>query len=90
MYHDVELARGESGFQTPLALPYKTDRAVFQTHLGMIARGPARPATIFEVLASPQERHVLLTFDDGGNLRYGSQTCWKSKGGEGVSSLRPP
>ena len=66
MYHDVESAPGESGFQMPSALPYKTDRAVFQTHLGMIARAPARPATIFEALASPQERHVLLTFDDGG------------------------
>ena len=31
-----------------------------------LAHGRRGSATIFEMLASSQERHVLLTFDDGG------------------------
>jgi peptidoglycan/xylan/chitin deacetylase (PgdA/CDA1 family) len=66
MYHDVEATPAESGFRAPSAAAYKLDLPAFRSHLEIIARGPVRPTTVFEALASPREKHVLLTFDDGG------------------------
>jgi peptidoglycan/xylan/chitin deacetylase (PgdA/CDA1 family) len=70
MYHEVTDDPTTSGFQRPGALPYTLTKAAFATHLDAIATGPLKPELVSELDlgggGSDRNRHVLLTFDDGG------------------------
>jgi peptidoglycan/xylan/chitin deacetylase (PgdA/CDA1 family) len=69
MYHEVTDDPKTSGFQRPGALPYTLTRAAFGTHLDAIAGGQVKPELISALDLSRRngkDRHVLLTFDDGG------------------------
>ena len=68
MYHEVTDDPTTSGFQRPGALPYTLTRAAFDRHMEAIASGPLKPELIseFDLRADGKQRHLLLTFDDGG------------------------
>lgn len=66
MYHDVTDRDKWSGFQRNGARPYILSRDTFDAHLAEIQRGPLRPALIDDVDLGGVERHLFLTFDDGG------------------------
>jgi peptidoglycan/xylan/chitin deacetylase (PgdA/CDA1 family) len=68
MYHEVTDDPTTSGFQRPGALPYTLTRVAFESHLNAIAGGPLKPELVSELdLCGPgKQRHLLLTFDDGG------------------------
>ena len=70
MYHEVTDDPSTSGFQRPGALPYTLTKAAFDRHLNAIAGGSLKPQLVTDVnLAangSSKQRHLLLTFDDGG------------------------
>ena len=66
MYHEVTDDPTSSGFQRPSALPYKHKQRAFEQHLTEIAAGPCRPELVSDIDFRRPERHLLLTFDDGG------------------------
>lgn len=66
MYHDVTDLDNASGFQRQGARPYTLSRAVFESHLTEIANSPLHPTLIDEVDFTQPDRHLFLTFDDGG------------------------
>jgi peptidoglycan/xylan/chitin deacetylase (PgdA/CDA1 family) len=66
-YHDVTDDSTSSGFQRPMALAYKHTCPAFDAHLDAIAAGPVSPTLVTDVdFTQPHGRHLLLTFDDGG------------------------
>lgn len=67
MYHEVTDDPKTSGFQRPAALPYTLTKDAFARHLDAIAGGQLKPELVSELdLSGNSQRHVLLTFDDGG------------------------
>ena len=70
MYHEVTDDPTTSGFQRPGALPYTLTKAAFDRHLTAIAGGALQPQLVTDVNlsanGSSKQRHLLLTFDDGG------------------------
>ena len=65
-YHEVTDDPAAAGFQRPGALPYKHTRDAFARDLAAIAAGPCPPARVTDTDLSSPDRHVFLTFDDGG------------------------
>lgn len=66
-YHEVTDAPHTSGFQRPGALPYKHSRLAFAQHLAHFAASPAgAPRAVTALDEDSGGRHLLLTFDDGG------------------------
>lgn len=63
-YHEVTDDPSTTGFQRSSALPYKHSIGEFRSHLDQIARNGIRPERIGAL--SEGDRHLLLTFDDGG------------------------
>lgn len=76
-YHDVIDVPTDSGFQRDGALPFKLGTRHFQEHLDRIAETSLPPALVTEVELAGSERHLFLTFDDGGKsaLRVGEELC---------------
>jgi len=66
LYHDVSDNPLESGFQRRSALAYKQTRDVFAKHLDRIASSGLTPGRVSDLNFQRPERHVLITFDDGG------------------------
>jgi peptidoglycan/xylan/chitin deacetylase (PgdA/CDA1 family) len=66
LYHDVTDAPQDSGFQRPAAASYRHSCKSFSRHLDEIAECPVKPTLLTSVDFSKAERHLLLTFDDGG------------------------
>jgi peptidoglycan/xylan/chitin deacetylase (PgdA/CDA1 family) len=67
MYHEVTDDPQSSGFQRPGAFAYKHSTAAFEEHLRRIgAAAPPAPGRVVDIDFTKPERHVLLTFDDGG------------------------
>lgn len=68
MYHEVTDDPTTSGFQRPGALPYTLSRAAFGRHLDAIAASPVQPQLVSDLNlgVNGKQRHLLLTFDDGG------------------------
>jgi peptidoglycan/xylan/chitin deacetylase (PgdA/CDA1 family) len=68
MYHEVTDDPKTSGFQRAAALPYTFSRRAFARHLDAIAHGPVTPELVTDIdfARLGHERHLLLTFDDGG------------------------
>jgi len=68
MYHEVTDDPTTSGFQRPAALPYTLSRAAFGRHMDAIAAGSLKPELVSELdlCGNGKQRHLLLTFDDGG------------------------
>jgi peptidoglycan/xylan/chitin deacetylase (PgdA/CDA1 family) len=68
MYHEVTDDPKTSGFQRRGAIPYTYSRAAFRRHLDAIADAGVIPRLVTDVdlTRAKPERHVLLTFDDGG------------------------
>jgi peptidoglycan/xylan/chitin deacetylase (PgdA/CDA1 family) len=64
MYHEVTDEPTSTGFQRPSALPYKHPTREFEANLEQIARAEAMPRRIDRLGSG--NRHLLLTFDDGG------------------------
>lgn len=65
-YHEVTDDPTSSGFQRAAALPYKLTRLMFARQLAEIAASPYPPVRVDEIDLALPERHVMLTFDDGG------------------------
>ena len=65
-YHEVTDDPAAAGFQRPGALPYKHTRDAFARDLAAIAAGPCPPERVTDTDLSSPDRHVFLTFDDGG------------------------
>lgn len=63
-YHDVTDDPSATGFQRTSALPYKLSIGEFRAHLDQIARHGIRPERVDA--RGEGDRHLLLTFDDGG------------------------
>jgi peptidoglycan/xylan/chitin deacetylase (PgdA/CDA1 family) len=76
-YHDVTDVPTESGFQRNGALPYKLGSRQFHEHLDRIADAALTPALVTQVDLAGSDRHLFLTFDDGGKsaLRIGEELC---------------
>ncbi len=76
-YHDVADQPQESGFQSPGAAAYTLSRAAFRRHLAALARASLRPELVTGIDPTVPGRHVLLTFDDGGNSarHVGDELC---------------
>lgn len=68
MYHEVTDDPRTSGFQRMAARPYTHSRAAFGLHLDAIASGARRPELITDIALDREsrDRHLVLTFDDGG------------------------
>jgi peptidoglycan/xylan/chitin deacetylase (PgdA/CDA1 family) len=65
-YHEVTDDPTMSGFQRAAALPFKHTRRAFANHLACIAAGPLVPGLVVHIDFARVDRHLLLTFDDGG------------------------
>jgi peptidoglycan/xylan/chitin deacetylase (PgdA/CDA1 family) len=66
-YHEVTDEPRSTGFQRRGALPYKHSRLAFAQHLAHFAASPAgSPRSVTALDDAPDGRHLLLTFDDGG------------------------
>ena len=63
-FHEVCDDPAESGWQRAAALPYKHSTAVYRQHLDEIGRSSVKPSLLADW--SKADRHVALTFDDGG------------------------
>ena len=76
-YHDVTDDGGQSGFQRAGAAPFKLGTQRFGDHLDRIAAGEHHPALVTSIDLTKPERHLLLTFDDGGKsaLKIGDELC---------------
>jgi peptidoglycan/xylan/chitin deacetylase (PgdA/CDA1 family) len=76
-YHEVTDDPTASGFQRLSAARYKMSRAEFARHLDGIARSPYPPTLVHQVDFGQRNRHVLLTFDDGGKsaLHINEELC---------------
>lgn len=72
MYHDVIDSgdRASSGFAGAGADIYKISARDFQLHLDHIRSRGISPELITHVNASDDQRHVFITFDDGGESAY--------------------
>jgi peptidoglycan/xylan/chitin deacetylase (PgdA/CDA1 family) len=66
MYHEVTDEPATSGFQRPGAFAYKHGTAAFDAHLQALIGAPAPPELVVDVDFERANRHLLLTFDDGG------------------------
>lgn len=66
LYHEVTDDPSATGFQRKSALPYKHGISEFQKHLDEIAKSPIPVSLVNEIDFNVYERHLLLTFDDGG------------------------
>ena len=66
-YHEVTDEPHNTGFQRPGARPYKHSRLAFAQHLAHFAASPAgAPRAVTALDEASGGRHLLLTFDDGG------------------------
>lgn len=76
-YHDVADDPTTSGFQRPLAWPYKQSWAAFRGHLDAVAASGWRPPPVVQLDFRRAARHLLLTFDDGGAsaVAVGDELC---------------
>jgi peptidoglycan/xylan/chitin deacetylase (PgdA/CDA1 family) len=76
-YHDVTDVPTESGFQRNGAVPFKLGTRQFHEHLDRIADGALPPELVTQVDLAGSDRHLFLTFDDGGKsaLRVGEELC---------------
>lgn len=63
-FHEVCDNPAESGWQRPAALPYKHTTAGYREHLDQIAQAGVQPGLLRNLNAG--DRHIALTFDDGG------------------------
>lgn len=63
-FHEVCDNPAESGWQRAAALPYKHSTAVYREHLDQIGRSSVQPSLLTGLTQS--DRHLALTFDDGG------------------------
>ena len=63
-FHEVCDNPAESGWQRPAALPYKHPVAVYRDHLDQIAQSSVAPGRLENWAGA--DRHLTLTFDDGG------------------------
>jgi peptidoglycan/xylan/chitin deacetylase (PgdA/CDA1 family) len=66
MFHEVTDDPTSSGFQRPGAMAYKHSRQAFATCLDQIATAPERPELVTAVNLTRPDRHIFLSFDDGG------------------------
>ena len=65
-YHEVTDDPYSSGFQRESALPYKHGTLEFERHLEQILRASITPTLAHSIDFSLPQRHIMLTFDDGG------------------------
>jgi peptidoglycan/xylan/chitin deacetylase (PgdA/CDA1 family) len=66
MYHEITDDPRSSGFQRPSARHYAHTRALFLQHLDRLAERAFDPGLVSRLDLSAPQRHLLLTFDDGG------------------------
>jgi peptidoglycan/xylan/chitin deacetylase (PgdA/CDA1 family) len=66
LYHEVTDDPASTGFQRASALPYKHRTAEFAAHLHLISRWGPPSGLVDTIDFSQGQRHLLLTFDDGG------------------------
>ena len=78
MYHEVTDKPAESGFQRASALPYKLPVSEFQSHLNQITLAGIRPERIDNL--GDDNRHLLLTFDDGGRSALTAADILEARG----------
>jgi peptidoglycan/xylan/chitin deacetylase (PgdA/CDA1 family) len=81
MYHEVTDDPSSTGFQRASALRYKHPVREFQTNLDQIARHVVRPERIDAL--GDGDRHLLLTFDDGGASASDAADILESRGWAG-------
>ena len=65
-YHEVTDFPEQSGFQRRSALPYKHSVNEFLAHLDIFSKCLIPVTTLDQIDFSKSEKHILLTFDDGG------------------------
>jgi peptidoglycan/xylan/chitin deacetylase (PgdA/CDA1 family) len=66
LYHEVTDDPTSSGFQRAAAMPFKHRRREFSAHLDAIAAVAGAPVSADVIDFALPGRHLLLTFDDGG------------------------
>lgn len=77
-YHEVTDDPTNSGFQRASAYPYKHPVSEFKAHLAEIARNGIPPSRIDRL--GEGDRHLLLTFDDGGQSALTAADILESNG----------
>ncbi len=82
-YHEVSDDPTAAGFQRTGALPYKHKVAAFGRDLDAIASGPCVPELVTDLDLRQPNRHVLLTFDDGGKSAVYIGDALRSRGWKG-------
>lgn len=65
-YHEVVDDPSASGIQRKSALPYKHSLKEFTKHLHEIYRSETTKSIVINTNMNSTEKHILLTFDDGG------------------------
>ena len=81
MYHEVTDDPSTTGFQRASARPYKHPVREFQVNLDQITRNGVRPERIDAV--GEGDRHLLLTFDDGGRSALEAADILEYRGSSG-------
>lgn len=65
-FHEVTDRPRETGFQRPGAAPFTLSPDAFRRCLDLIGAGPLAPSLVGDIDWNQPDRHLLLTFDDGG------------------------
>lgn len=66
MYHEVSDDQSDTGFQRPAARHYVFTRRAFADHLERLRSAALSPEIVTRMDINHPQRHLLLTFDDGG------------------------
>lgn len=66
LYHEVTDDPSTTGFQRKSALPYKHGISEFDENLNEIAKSPICMSLVNKIDFNASQKHLLLTFDDGG------------------------
>jgi peptidoglycan/xylan/chitin deacetylase (PgdA/CDA1 family) len=83
MFHEVTDDPTSSGFQRPGAMAYKHTAADFSRCLDAIAESPVAPVLVTDLVPQPVGRHLLLTFDDGGQSALAAAAELERRGWRG-------
>jgi peptidoglycan/xylan/chitin deacetylase (PgdA/CDA1 family) len=83
LYHEVTDDPSTSGFQRKSALPYKHRVSEFEENLNEIAKSPIPISLVNNVDLTASQKHILLTFDDGGKSSISIADAIEKRGWKG-------
>lgn len=83
MYHEVTDNPEQTGFHRKSALSYKHQTKEFEMHLDQISKSPVKVCLAHTIDFTLPQKHILLTFDDGGKSAMYSADRIEKRGWKG-------